>query len=224
MNWIYHTSRDWVHFNNFIYNSRERSSFGRPAKPRPFIIHEIEWKGIGKKFPWTRLKPKASCLLCAIARRAIASRIIGALRDYSMWSALNGIAAHLNDLSPEIWLEFAFEVKVYTDVWKQTSLGGEKNSKTSSMFKFIYSCVLTKNSSYIMRHKEDRRQDLGESEKDQKITFSSPEIRLLFTCTDAFLNFASFLSKLALKSFQCEDYAESCTNHVYKKRNSRGMR
>lgn len=64
-----------------------------------------------------------------------------------------------------------------------------------------------------MRHKEDRRQDLRESEKDQKITFSSREILLLLPATMHFFTFASFLSELALKCFQCEDYAESCTNH-----------
>lgn len=55
-----------------------------------------------KKVPMNETQAKGNCSLCAIARRAIASRIIGALRDYSMCSALNGTAMHLNDLSPEI--------------------------------------------------------------------------------------------------------------------------
>lgn len=97
MNWIYHTSRDWAHSNNFIYNSREWSSFGRPAKLRPFITHEIEWKGI-RKGSHERDSSQRRAVYC------VQSRDAQLLRGLSVHFAIIQCAVLWMELQRSIWM------------------------------------------------------------------------------------------------------------------------
>lgn len=71
-----------------------------------------------------------------------------------------------------------------------------------------------------MRHKEDRRQDLRESEKRSKITFSSQNFFFFLPALMHFFFTASFLSKLALKIFNAkamQNIAQNQNRCSYKK-------
>lgn len=80
--------------------------------------------------------------------------------------------------------------------------------------------VLKQNSNYIMRHNEDRRQDLRESEKRSRNYVSSQNFCFFLPASMQFLAFASFLSKLALKIFDAktmQNLAQNLNNCNWRK-------